>query len=253
MNKVAIAICSHPDDIEFFMAGTLLLLKQSGYQIHMMNLANGCFGSTTIPPKELIDIRYHEAKNAADLAEATYHSSIADDMHVYYEDKLIKSLANTLRKISPDIILTHSPQDYMEDHMNTSRLAVTAAFTRSMAYYPVSEKPTDKKVTIYHSQPHCNRDQLGKIVYPDIYVDISSVMGTKAEMLSCHKSQKEWLDSSQALGMYIDTMKNLSQEVGQMSKKYSFAEGWRKHLYAGYCDPEDDPLSDALKDYSFIS
>ena len=29
------------------------------------------------------------------------------------------------------VILTHSPRDYMEDHMNTSRLAVTAAFARA--------------------------------------------------------------------------------------------------------------------------
>ncbi len=34
MTKTAMAIAAHPDDIEFFMAGTLLLLKQNGYQIH---------------------------------------------------------------------------------------------------------------------------------------------------------------------------------------------------------------------------
>ena len=26
----------HPDDIEFYMAGTLLLFKQAGYEIHYM-------------------------------------------------------------------------------------------------------------------------------------------------------------------------------------------------------------------------
>ncbi|MDQ6630443.1 MAG: PIG-L family deacetylase, partial [Verrucomicrobiota bacterium] len=32
--KTAFAIAAHPDDIEFMMAGTLLLLKNAGYEIH---------------------------------------------------------------------------------------------------------------------------------------------------------------------------------------------------------------------------
>lgn len=41
----AIAIGSHPDDIEFMMAGTLLLLKEAGSQIHYLNLSIGNCGS----------------------------------------------------------------------------------------------------------------------------------------------------------------------------------------------------------------
>ena len=44
--KTAIAIAAHPDDIEFFMAGTLMLLGRAGYELHYMNIANGCCGTT---------------------------------------------------------------------------------------------------------------------------------------------------------------------------------------------------------------
>ena len=44
-SKAAIAIGAHPDDVEFYMAGTLLLLKQAGYEIHYLNLASGNCGS----------------------------------------------------------------------------------------------------------------------------------------------------------------------------------------------------------------
>src|SRR5439155_1171228 len=44
-NKVAIAIGAHPDDIEFYMAGTLLMLKKAGYEAHYLNLASGNCGS----------------------------------------------------------------------------------------------------------------------------------------------------------------------------------------------------------------
>ncbi len=33
--RVAMAIAAHPDDIEFMIAGTLLLLKLAAYDIHM--------------------------------------------------------------------------------------------------------------------------------------------------------------------------------------------------------------------------
>jgi LmbE family N-acetylglucosaminyl deacetylase len=40
-----LAAAAHPDDIEFMMAGTLLRLKDAGCEIHLWNLANGCYGS----------------------------------------------------------------------------------------------------------------------------------------------------------------------------------------------------------------
>jgi hypothetical protein len=41
----ALAIFAHPDDIEFVAAGTLLLLKQAGWEIHYLNLSSGNLGS----------------------------------------------------------------------------------------------------------------------------------------------------------------------------------------------------------------
>ena len=43
-----------------------------------------------------------------------------------------------MREVAPEILLVHAPSDYMEDHMNACRLAVTAAFARGMPNYPTS-------------------------------------------------------------------------------------------------------------------
>ena len=51
-NRSAIAIASHPDDIEFVMAGTLLLLKEAGYQVHYLNIASGNCGSLDMSSQE---------------------------------------------------------------------------------------------------------------------------------------------------------------------------------------------------------
>ena len=65
MRPTAIAIACHPDDIEFMMAGTLLRLKEAGYEIHYMNIADGSLGSATMDPGETAAVRRREAMEAA--------------------------------------------------------------------------------------------------------------------------------------------------------------------------------------------
>ena len=130
--KVAMAVAAHPDDIEFYMAGTLLLLREAGYEVHYMTLASGSCGSLQHSPAKMGRIRRAESKRAAAILRATFHPSLVDDLEVLYELPSLRRLAAVIRQVNPTIVLTHSPQDYMEDHTNTSRLAVTAAFARGM-------------------------------------------------------------------------------------------------------------------------
>ncbi len=51
--------------MEFMMAGTLLLLKDAGWDIHTINVANGSAGSTEIPPAWLVETRRREAEDSA--------------------------------------------------------------------------------------------------------------------------------------------------------------------------------------------
>ena len=77
-------------------------------------------------------------------------------------------------------------------------------------------------------------------------------MKTKREMLAAHRSQKEWLDASQGLDSYLDTMEMLSREVGRMSGVFEYAEGWRRHSHLGFSAADEDPLSEALGDRCVI-
>jgi N-acetylglucosamine malate deacetylase 1 len=40
----------------------------------------------------------------------------------------------------------------------------------------------------------------------------------------------------------------MSKEIGRMSQRFTYAEGWTRHLHLGYCDPNTDLLVDALSD-----
>ncbi len=252
--KCAIAIAAHPDDIEFSMAGTLVLLRDAGYAIHYFNIANGCCGSSQWSAAHTAEVRAVEARLAADLIGAEFHPSLVNDLEIFYDDRTLRRVAAVVREVQPQIVLTHAPVDYMEDHMNAGRLAVTAAFVRSMPNYQTDppRPPGEYPVTVYHAQPHGNRDPLGQVVRPQLFVDIASVLDLKQRMLACHASQRAWLNESQQMDSYLQGMRDLTQEVGVMSGRFPYAEGWRKHFHLGFCPAGSDPLHEALREHSCL-
>jgi LmbE family N-acetylglucosaminyl deacetylase len=173
----AIAIGAHPDDIEFHMAGTLLLLKEAGYAIHYMTIASGNLGSAEYTAAETRRVRAREAREAAKVMGAHFHPALTDDLEILYGLALLRKLAALLRKVQPEIVLTHSPQDYMEDHTSTCRLAVSAAFARGMPNFRTKpNRPiTDQELTVYHCMPHGLRDPLRRRVIPGAFVNTTPV------------------------------------------------------------------------------
>jgi len=249
-----LAVFAHPDDIEFVAAGTLALLDKEGWEIHYFNLCNGNCGSVLTGPKETAAIRLDEAKQAAHILNAHFHPPISNDLELIYSTELLKKTLAVVRSCKPEIILTHSPKDYMEDHTNASRLAVTAAF--SMGIPNLQSDPLVKAVegdiTVYHATPHGQRDQLRKEIRSGLYVNIETVMQIKTRSLGAHQSQKHWLDKTQGMDSYLITMEKATLAVGLQSAKFKFAEGWRRHLHWGFSSSEHDPLADALKEYAVV-
>ena len=244
-----LAIAAHPDDIEFCMAGTMLAMAARGWDLHVFNVCRGNLGSATIPGPELAETRAREARLAAAVMGAAWHAPVAPDLEVFYTSDMIRRVAAVVRQARPSVILTHAPEDYMEDHMVVARLAATAAFSRAMPNLettppvPAGEWP----VRLYHALPHGLRDGMGRPVHADAYVDTSLFHGRKREALACHASQKEWLDRSQGMDSYLLAMDALSREVAAAcGRGVVWAEGWRRHGHLGFCDEGFDPLAEVF-------
>lgn len=248
IRRVALAIGAHPDDVEFMMAGTLILLKAAGYETHCMNVASGSLGSQRHRPAALRGIRRREARAAARSMGAIHHPCLVDDLEIFYDQRTLLRLAAVIREIGPTILLVPSPQDYMEDHTNTCRLAVSAAFTRGMNNYRTAPRraPTPGDVTIYHAMPHGLCDPLRRTVRPDLFVNTTAVFASKQAALALHQSQQDWLAETQKMNRYLVTMEKFSRELGRWSRRFTHAEGWRRHLHYGYCAADADPLRAAL-------
>ncbi len=250
MSKVAFAIAAHPDDIELMMGGTLILLGEAGYELHYMNVANGSCGTATMDYDEVVAVRTAEARNAAEHLGATFHEPLADDLQIYYTPSLVARLCAIIRQVRPEILLLPSPQDYMEDHVNVSRLAVTASFCRNMRNFATdpSVAPISDDTALYHALPWGLKDQYRRPIKADFYVNITSAIEPKREALASHRSQKEWLDESQGHDSYLNTMMEMSKNAGKMSGRFDYAEGWIRHSHLGFAAEDFDPLSEAMGD-----
>ena len=249
MNRTtAIAIAAHPDDIEFRMAGTLLLLRAAGWDVHYLNLSAGNCGSAQYGPAETARRRRLEARKAAGILGATWHPPFCRDLEITYSIPTLRRVAAIIRAVQPSIVLTHPPVDYMEDHTATCRLAVTAAFSRGMPNFKtVPARPVFAgDVAVYHCTAHGLVDPLNRPMNPALFVNTTSVHATKLDALAAHASQQDWLDRSQGMNSYLQAAEDESRLVGKASGKFKHAEGWWRHSPTGFCAADADPLRTAL-------
>jgi len=184
--RTVLAVGCHPDDIEFMMAGTLLLLRDRGWTVHYFNVADGSCGTERLPADEIAALRLAEAREAARLLGAEHHAPVARDLEVLYQAPLVRAIAAVVRSARPRIVLTQSLEDYMADHMRAARATVTAAFSRGMRNF-ASDPPVPAAnwdLALYHATPHTLRDMMRRPIVPERFVDVAPVMERKAALLA---------------------------------------------------------------------
>ena len=184
-----LAITCHPDDMEIACAGTLLKCKERGDRVVVCHLSSGNLGHVIIPPEELIPMRAGEAKSSCALAGFEVIWGGFHDLEIYDNNKESRDkVVEIIKTVDPDFIITHDPDDYMPDHTAVSRLVFDASFTASLPNYPSKTSGAARLVPIYYM------DTLAGVGFmPTEYVDVSSVMEKKLEMLECHSSQIVWM------------------------------------------------------------
>ena len=245
INQNILAFMAHPDDAEFLCAGTLARLKKQGYQLHLATMTAGDGGSAELPNEEIACIRYNEAEAAAALLEADYNCAHQGDFFVTYGQATIQAAIEIIRRANPILVITHSPQDYMTDHEQTSLIVRAACFAASA---PNAKTHVDEAAPPLAAIPHLyytdaieGKDIFGVPIPPSVYVDISAVIETKAAMLACHASQRDWLLKQHGMDHYLESMKHWSAHRGS-EIGVAYAEGFRPHL--GHAYPQENLLEE---------
>jgi len=189
-----LAIGAHPDDIELLCSGTLAKYSELGNKIFMYHTCNGDKGGFNKTSEFIRAERDIEAKNAAKIIGAESFGGIFEDGDVFIDDKSRKEIVEVIRKTKADVIITHHPNDYHTDHINTSKLVIEANYMSTIQNYVTDSLYLKKVPSVYYMET------LGGINFiPEIYVDISQTMQIKKEMISAHKSQVVFLKEHSSL------------------------------------------------------
>ena len=185
-----LAIGCHPDDLEIGCGGTLARLAREGHHVFMCHVANGDMGHAVIMPKELGEMRTREAEEAGAIigAKHVYNIDVHDCTVSSTDREALRKIVGVIRETRPDFIITHDPDDYMEDHLAVSRLVFEASFTSSVPHmFP--EFPGYSLVPpIYYMDT-----LVGVGFLPEEYVDVTEDIETKLRALDCHQSQIKWM------------------------------------------------------------
>jgi LmbE family N-acetylglucosaminyl deacetylase len=243
----ALSILAHPDDAEFLCAGALIRLQDKGWEIHIASMTPGDCGSRELPPAEIARVRMEEGRAAAAMIRGTYHCLDCRDLLICYDAPAIQQTVELIRQVDPAIVISHSPQDYMVDHEITSRLARSACFGAPAPNFQTGRLPgapaVDRIPHLYYAAPIEGADIFGEPVPFSLAIDISDVIGLKADMLACHRSQREWLRAQHGMDEYLEAMRRWSATVGARVG-VECAEGFRQHR--GHAYPQDDLLGGLL-------
>jgi N-acetylglucosamine malate deacetylase 1 len=215
-----LAVGAHPDDLEILCGGTLARYSEEGHDVVMCHATKGDRGSFQYTSEEISRIRNEEAQRAAEIAGAEHTSLRLSDGEVNAADPLQRRIVvDLVREARPDVIITHSPGDYMADHNEISRLVFDASFLSSLPLLETGRPAHPVVAPIYFMETVS-----GLGFTPTEFVDVTGTIETKVQMLEAHESQLRWLREHDGVDI-VETMRTATAHRGfQCGVRY--AEGF---------------------------
>ena len=232
--RSALAIGSHPDDIEFGAGATLARWAENGCEVHLLVLTDGSKGSWdgAADLAELIKTREKEAQSAADQLGATSLTLLG------YPDGELQSgmpereaVCRVIRLIRPEVLLGHDPWRRYRlhpDHRHAGWLTVDGLVAaRDPHFFP-------------SAGPHHRPDALllFEADTPNHWEPAGEHLGVKVDSLLEHKSQ--WHST-------MGIIPGASEEASQRS---AFISQVREHAAR---DSKNPLLPDALYEAFYLT
>lgn len=212
MNETDIlAVFAHPDDMELTVGGTLLKMKSLGYTTGALDITRGEMGTRGTP-----EGRAEEAVEAAHILKLDVRENLGlPDGHVFATDDARRALVRNLRRLKPQVILTHQIDDPHPDHDHIARLVREAARLASMRNYDGEFGQERIKVPIVAHNIFSQR------VHPSFVVDISEFLEEKMAAIRAHRSQFHDPDSNEPETRltdkgFLEQLENRSKYFGSL-------------------------------------
>lgn len=183
-------IGAHQDDNEFQCGGLAHKYVKMGYEVRFLSLCNGCGGHHIMTAEETVTRRAKESAAVAELLGVTYDVWDIDDCNLVADLATRKRLICYIREFSPNLIITHRPNDYHADHRAAGQLVLDASYLLTVPH-ECPEVPAMRfmPVIMYDEDSFKNPE-----FCPDIVIDMDEEIDTKLAIANLNVSQVyEWL------------------------------------------------------------
>ena len=225
-----LAVGCHPDDLEIACGGTLRKYVEQGADVYMCHVANGDQGHVVIEPEPLAAMRTLEAENAGKIigAKEVFNLNVSDMQVNSHNLDVMDAMADVVRFVRPDVIITHNDDDYMLDHKETSIIATNGSFCSGLGHRPRKYDAFSSFIPVFFM------DTLAGVNFqPTHYVDITNQIDTKIKALECHESQLKWMLEHDNID-FADMVRTCSKYRGYQCG-VAYAEGFRPYnVYPRY-------------------
>ena len=115
-----LAIGAHPDDIEIYMFGLLMVFLNQGNDVYPLIATDGSLGTVSVKKK----LKNNKKKRSENLIKKKFNKPIfldEQDGSLSTSNLILCKLKKHISSISPDLIITHSHLDYHPDHRALSK------------------------------------------------------------------------------------------------------------------------------------
>jgi LmbE family N-acetylglucosaminyl deacetylase len=218
-----LAVGAHPDDLEILCGGTLALFARQGSRVCMCHLTNGEKGGIGESVAEIRKTRRTEAIASAGVIGAESLCGEIPDGEVIANLENRSLMIDIIRGVNPDILITHSPADYHTDHAAVSKLVFEASYLVTIPHYRTRHPVMRRLPRLFYM------DTVAGIAFePKEYVDISSTIETKRQMMRAHASQLRFVQELSGID-FLDMIEVTGRYRGyQCNARY--AEGFAEHF-----------------------
>lgn len=176
-----LAFGPHPDDVEIFCGGVMIVMADLGYRTGLLDLTRGELAS-----QGTVDDRAHEAELAAKVMGLAFRSNLG------LPDGFIDPTPNSphlpvvveaIRRHRPELLLIPWIEERHPDHVAAAALLTRAVFLAGLKKFttPAGAAPFSPRQTLHY--------EMRQRMRPSFIVDTSSAWERKARAIACHASQ----------------------------------------------------------------
>ncbi|MDF2719993.1 MAG: LmbE family protein [Paenibacillus sp.] len=165
--KHILAISAHAGDQELTAGATIAKYTQEGHKATFLHLTPGEKGHPRLTPDEYAKQKIEESYKAAEILGADVRYLSYKDAEIPVNDEIKYEVADIIRELKPDIIITHWKNSIHKDHANTHKIVEDAHFYAALKTIE-RELPAHYARKMYFSE---NWEDMHEFV-PEVFVDI---------------------------------------------------------------------------------